>query len=314
MHSGFPQTLPAPGGRPLTGSRLCPCACTAQSLSASPTSRLPALCPSAITSDTRGAPPGSPCAALASSSPSPPPARGRALPPVMSRPEPESEALDAELVVTPPGCTHLSSFKVDNWKQNLRAIYQCFVWCGTAEARKRKVSPIPPPPPETAGRAGSQSRDTRRGSESGVVSGPNWGRKGKGREDSLASGGLSWLCAPMGWGIRVLFSFLSHSPPPFLSPLPPPQSLPYAGLCCAAPGVRVGRGQGLGRVSAESRQSVLMRGGGVQFCEGILSFRFASEAWCGGGQSLRRFRAGPLGGILQAWEGSGSRMRALRKK
>ncbi|XP_024420364.1 ubiquitin carboxyl-terminal hydrolase 22 [Desmodus rotundus] len=58
---------------------------------------------------------------------------------MVSRPEPESEAMDAELVVTPPGCTHLSSFKVDNWKQNLRAIYQCFVWCGTAEARKRKA-------------------------------------------------------------------------------------------------------------------------------------------------------------------------------
>lgn len=47
--------------------------------------------------------------------------------------------MDAELVVTPPGCSHLSSFKVDNWKQNLRAIYQCFVWSGTAEARKRKA-------------------------------------------------------------------------------------------------------------------------------------------------------------------------------
>lgn len=47
--------------------------------------------------------------------------------------------MDAELVVTPPGCAHLGSFKVDNWKQNLRAIYQCFVWSGSAEARKRKV-------------------------------------------------------------------------------------------------------------------------------------------------------------------------------
>ncbi|XP_046533784.1 ubiquitin carboxyl-terminal hydrolase 22 isoform X2 [Equus quagga] len=56
-----------------------------------------------------------------------------------SRPEPDSEAMDAELVVTPPGCSHLGSFKVDNWKQNLRAIYQCFVWSGTAEARKRKA-------------------------------------------------------------------------------------------------------------------------------------------------------------------------------
>lgn len=52
--------------------------------------------------------------------------------------------MDAELVVTPPGCAHLGSFKVDNWKQNLRAIYQCFVWSGSAEARKRKVRPPPP--------------------------------------------------------------------------------------------------------------------------------------------------------------------------
>lgn len=64
--------------------------------------------------------------------------------------------MDAELVVTPPGCSHLSSFKVDNWKQNLRAIYQCFVWSGTAEARKRKVRPLPASlRPETAGRAGA---------------------------------------------------------------------------------------------------------------------------------------------------------------
>lgn len=66
---------------------------------------------------------------------------------MVSRPEPESEAMDAELVVTPPGCSHLSSFKVDNWKQNLRAIYQCFVWSGTAEARKRKVRPLWPGKP-----------------------------------------------------------------------------------------------------------------------------------------------------------------------
>lgn len=113
---------------------------------------LPALCPCVCPSAGRGAPPSSPRAALASSSsPSPPTARGRALPPMVSRPEPESEAMDAELVVTPPGCSHLSSFKVDNWKQNLRAIYQCFVWSGTAEARKRKVrqlSPTAPSPPK----------------------------------------------------------------------------------------------------------------------------------------------------------------------
>lgn len=64
---------------------------------------------------------------------------------MVARPEPEVEAMDAELAVPPPGCSHLGSFKVDNWKQNLRAIYQCFVWSGTAEARKRKVSPRPAP-------------------------------------------------------------------------------------------------------------------------------------------------------------------------
>lgn len=64
---------------------------------------------------------------------------------MVARPEPEVEAMDAELAVPPPGCSHLGSFKVDNWKQNLRAIYQCFVWSGTAEARKRKVRPRPAP-------------------------------------------------------------------------------------------------------------------------------------------------------------------------
>ncbi|XP_052613226.1 ubiquitin carboxyl-terminal hydrolase 22 isoform X2 [Peromyscus californicus insignis] len=58
---------------------------------------------------------------------------------MVARPEPEVEAMDAEVAVAPPGCSHLGSFKVDNWKQNLRAIYQCFVWSGTAEARKRKA-------------------------------------------------------------------------------------------------------------------------------------------------------------------------------
>ncbi|KAJ8793678.1 hypothetical protein J1605_003489 [Eschrichtius robustus] len=75
----------------------------------------------------RAAPATPPRVALASSSSPPAPRR-----------EPDGEAMDAELVVTPPGCAHLGSFKVDNWKQNLRAIYQCFVWSGSAEARKRK--------------------------------------------------------------------------------------------------------------------------------------------------------------------------------
>ncbi|TFK10431.1 gap junction beta-6 protein [Platysternon megacephalum] len=42
--------------------------------------------------------------------------------------------------MSPPaaGCCHVTGFKVENWKQNLRAIYQCFVWSGSAETRKRK--------------------------------------------------------------------------------------------------------------------------------------------------------------------------------
>ncbi|OXB67535.1 hypothetical protein ASZ78_004653 [Callipepla squamata] len=43
--------------------------------------------------------------------------------------------------MSPPaaGCCHVTGFKVENWKQNLRAIYQCFVWSGSAETRKRKA-------------------------------------------------------------------------------------------------------------------------------------------------------------------------------
>ncbi|XP_068100986.1 ubiquitin carboxyl-terminal hydrolase 22-A [Hyperolius riggenbachi] len=41
--------------------------------------------------------------------------------------------------MSPAGCSHVNSFKVENWKQNLRAIYQCFVWSGTPETRKRKA-------------------------------------------------------------------------------------------------------------------------------------------------------------------------------
>ncbi|MFT7797980.1 ubiquitin carboxyl-terminal hydrolase 22 isoform X1 [Arapaima gigas] len=41
--------------------------------------------------------------------------------------------------MSPAGCSHVSGFKVDNWKQNLRVIYQCFVWSGTAETRRRKA-------------------------------------------------------------------------------------------------------------------------------------------------------------------------------
>ncbi|XP_056325898.1 ubiquitin carboxyl-terminal hydrolase 22 [Danio aesculapii] len=42
--------------------------------------------------------------------------------------------------MSPAGCSHVNGFKVDNWKQNLRVIYQCFVWSGSAETRKRKVN------------------------------------------------------------------------------------------------------------------------------------------------------------------------------
>lgn len=42
--------------------------------------------------------------------------------------------------MSPAGCPHVNNFKVDNWKQNLRVIYQCFVWSGSAETRKRKVT------------------------------------------------------------------------------------------------------------------------------------------------------------------------------
>ncbi|KAM4624535.1 ubiquitin carboxyl-terminal hydrolase 22 [Polymixia lowei] len=41
--------------------------------------------------------------------------------------------------MSPAGCPHVNSYKVDNWKQNLRVIYQCFVWSGSAETRKRKA-------------------------------------------------------------------------------------------------------------------------------------------------------------------------------
>ncbi|XP_061823239.1 ubiquitin carboxyl-terminal hydrolase 22-like isoform X2 [Nerophis lumbriciformis] len=41
--------------------------------------------------------------------------------------------------MSPAGCPHVNCFKVDNWKQNLRVIYQCFVWSGSAETRKRKA-------------------------------------------------------------------------------------------------------------------------------------------------------------------------------
>ncbi|XP_045571625.1 ubiquitin carboxyl-terminal hydrolase 22 isoform X3 [Salmo salar] len=41
--------------------------------------------------------------------------------------------------MSPAGCSHVNAYKVDNWRQNLRVIYQCFVWSGSAETRRRKV-------------------------------------------------------------------------------------------------------------------------------------------------------------------------------
>ncbi|XP_067088918.1 ubiquitin carboxyl-terminal hydrolase 22 isoform X4 [Osmerus mordax] len=41
--------------------------------------------------------------------------------------------------MSPAGCSHVNGYKVDNWKQNLRVIYQCFVWSGSAETRRRKA-------------------------------------------------------------------------------------------------------------------------------------------------------------------------------
>lgn len=118
--------------------------------------------------------------------------------------------MDAELVVTPPGCAHLGSFKVDNWKQNLRAIYQCFVWSGSAEARKRKVRPGGAVP-----RRGSRLRRPlpRRLRPAGA----GWARAGVG-------GGLSRGCRVGGGGSQT-------------SPL---------GACPGDPPVGAGRGRSCG--------------------------------------------------------------------
>lgn len=249
---------------------------------------LPALCPSVRPSAGRGAPPSSPRAALASSSsPSPPTARGRALPPMVSRPEPESEAMDAELVVTPPGCSHLSSFKVDNWKQNLRAIYQCFVWSGTAEARKRKVrQPLPPAAPRAPRNCGvgrKRSLPLRCSlacsEEGGGAGGPCWGRKGEGRENLLAPCGSHSGCAPRGGHKSVLLSFS-----------PPPPSLPFS---CLPPFLSWGREGGDG-AGAGSRECVQCWGWAIAGLG-----RVALECWYRGGRSptfqLEATRSNSLG-------------------
>uniref|UniRef100_A0A3P9HMA2 Ubiquitin carboxyl-terminal hydrolase n=1 Tax=Oryzias latipes TaxID=8090 RepID=A0A3P9HMA2_ORYLA len=41
--------------------------------------------------------------------------------------------------MSPAGCPHVGGFKVGGWRQNLRLIYQCFVWSGSAETRTRKA-------------------------------------------------------------------------------------------------------------------------------------------------------------------------------
>nr|XP_023489213.1 ubiquitin carboxyl-terminal hydrolase 27 [Equus caballus] len=70
------------------------------------------------------------------------PPQPRPRPPPRPRPRrgPGGGCLDVDFTVGPPGCSHVNSFKVgENWRQELRVIYQCFVWCGTPETRKSKA-------------------------------------------------------------------------------------------------------------------------------------------------------------------------------
>ncbi|XP_045658252.1 LOW QUALITY PROTEIN: ubiquitin carboxyl-terminal hydrolase 27-like [Ursus americanus] len=70
------------------------------------------------------------------------PPQPRPRPPPRPRPRrgPGGGCLDVDFAVGPPGCSHVNSFKVgENWRQELRVIYQCFVWCGTPETRKSKA-------------------------------------------------------------------------------------------------------------------------------------------------------------------------------
>ncbi|RVE55648.1 hypothetical protein OJAV_G00234070 [Oryzias javanicus] len=41
--------------------------------------------------------------------------------------------------MSPAGCPHVGGWKADGWRQNLRLIYRCFVWTGSAETRTRKA-------------------------------------------------------------------------------------------------------------------------------------------------------------------------------
>ncbi|XP_036161508.1 ubiquitin carboxyl-terminal hydrolase 27 [Myotis myotis] len=70
------------------------------------------------------------------------PPQPRPRPPPRPRPRrgPGGGCLDVDFAVGPPGCSHVNSFKVgENWRQGLRVIYQCFVWCRTPETRKSKA-------------------------------------------------------------------------------------------------------------------------------------------------------------------------------
>ncbi|KAG7256690.1 hypothetical protein CRUP_011289, partial [Coryphaenoides rupestris] len=41
--------------------------------------------------------------------------------------------------MSPAGCSHVSGYKVDDdWRRNLRVVYQSFVWSGSADTRSRK--------------------------------------------------------------------------------------------------------------------------------------------------------------------------------
>ncbi|XP_058147069.1 ubiquitin carboxyl-terminal hydrolase 27 [Dasypus novemcinctus] len=68
------------------------------------------------------------------------PPQPRPRPPPRPRRGPGGGCLDVDFTLGPPGCSHVNSFKVgENWRQELRVIYQCFVWCGTPETRKSKA-------------------------------------------------------------------------------------------------------------------------------------------------------------------------------
>ncbi|XP_006902972.1 PREDICTED: ubiquitin carboxyl-terminal hydrolase 22-A-like [Elephantulus edwardii] len=68
------------------------------------------------------------------------PPQSRPRPPPRPRRGPGGGCLEVDFAVGPPSCCHVNNFKVgENWRQELRLIYQCFVWCGTPETRKSKA-------------------------------------------------------------------------------------------------------------------------------------------------------------------------------